>query len=505
MIETKSSKTKPFDTIGFGKLPPQDIEMEIAVLGAILINYGSIIDVRDKLESEFFYKEAHQHIYSIMCKLFDNSKPIDLLTVVNQLRTENLLEFVGGPSYIAKLTTRVASAVNIEYHAKIIKECFIKRNLITNAMQIIEFSYEKEELSEIIGVVENMIDSASKLAYSSREIKHVSKVLDDVEIDLQNRIDYFSKGKMPGITTGLKGLDKVTKGWQKGNLIIEAGRPGMGKTAVSLKHAISAAKAGDPVCIFSMEMSDIRLVDRLIIGLTGINPDNYREGNITNGERFLINKAKEILNSLPIYIDDNPVCTTNYVRNCCKRMKAKGQCSLIIIDYLQLTDVETGTNKQYNREQQITKVSRAYKVIAKELDVPLILLCQLSRAVENRGSKKPQLSDLRESGSIEQDADVVIFLYRPEYYGEEGYVIYDERGHFKHGVGYLVVAKQREGPLTDVPFSYNRSLTQLWDQDERDSNLPNSGQTIIVPLPINTTFENNQNNYNEENNSNLPY
>lgn len=472
-----------------GKLIPQDIEIEIAVLGALMIDSSAIIEINDKLKSEHFYKEAHQHIYSAICTLAHKNKAIDLLTVANQLKANNLLESIGGASYIASLTNRVASSANIYYHVEIIKACYVRRQVITSTNEIIKNAFENsEDLNNLLVLVENLLEDISKATYSNKEVQHVSSVLIEAEKDLHKRIDLHKIGKMPGITTGFKELDKKTKGWQKNNLIIEAARPGMGKTAMLLKHALSAAKTGVPVCIFSMEMNDIRLVDRILIGMTGINADNYREGNLTDSDLMVFQKAKEYLATLPIYIDDNPVCSTNYVRTVSKRLKAKDKCGMILIDYLQLTDVETGTNKQYNREQQITKVSRAYKVIAKELDVPLILLCQLSRAVETRGSKKPILSDLRESGSIEQDADVVIFLYRPEYYGEEGYTYTDERGNFLYGEGFLVIAKQREGPLCDVSFSYNRSLTQLWDWDDRDKHLPTSGQTIKVPLPVNTTF-----------------
>ncbi len=486
-----------------GRLTPQAVELEIAVLGALMITTDSIFEIKDRLKSEHFYKEAHQLIYSAICSLSEKNKAIDLLTVVNQLKSTKSLEFVGGPAYIASLTQRVASAAHIDYHAEIIIASYIRRQVINTSSNIIKNAYESgEELNSLLVLVENLLDDISKATYSNKEIQHVSSVLVEAEKDLNNRIDLHKVGKMSGITTGFKELDKKTKGWQKNNLIIEAARPGMGKTAVMLKHAISAAKSGESVCIFSMEMTDTRLVDRLLIGMSGINADNYREGNLTENDLILFQKAKEYLATLPIYIDDNPVCTTNYVRTVCKKLKAKGKCSMILVDYLQLTDVESGANKQYNREQQITKVSRDYKVIAKEIDVPLILLCQLSRAVETRGSKKPILSDLRESGSIEQDADVVIFLYRPEYYGEEGYTYTDERGNFLYGEGYLVIAKQREGPLCDVSFSYNRSLTQLWDWSDRDKHLPNSGQTIKVPLPVNNLFdtETSKNNFDD-----LPY
>lgn len=476
-----------------GKLTPQDVEIEIAVLGALMINSDAIFEINDKLKSEHFYKEAHQYIYSAISELSAKNKAVDLLTVINQLRANNLLEFVGGPSYVASLTNRVASSANIEYHVEIILACYIRRQVIKATSEIIKKAYENgEELDSILLLIENLLEDVSKATYSNKEVQHVSSVLVEAEKDLNKRIEFHKKGKMPGITTGFKELDNKTKGWQKNNLIIEAARPGMGKTAVMLKHALSAAKTGVHVCIFSMEMNDIRLVDRLLIGMTGIDADNYRGGNLAESDLIAFQKAKEYLSTLPIYIDDNPICTTNYVRTVSKRLKAKGKCGMILIDYLQLTDVETGTNKQYNREQQISKVSRAYKVIAKELDVPLILLCQLSRAVETRGSKKPILSDLRESGSIEQDADVVIFLYRPEYYKEEGYTYTDERGNFLYGEGFLVIAKQREGPLCDVSFSYNRSLTQLWDWDDRNQHLPNSGQTIKVPLPVNTLFSENK-------------
>lgn len=466
-MDEKRNNLKP-DTLDlFGKIAPQEIEVETAILGALLIDSRAIVEVADKLKTEYFYKHEHQQIYSAIYTLYSTGKSVDLLTVTKQLRTTKQLDTVGGAGYVASLTQKVASSHHVKDHTEIIKNAFIRRQVISTTYEINKRAYEDGvELEELMLTVELLLDNISNATYSGNEIKHVQNVLSDVDIELNRRIKLFKEGKMGGITTGLKKLDELTRGWQNGDLIIEAGRPGMGKTAVSLKHAISAAKAGYSVCFFSMEMKDVRLADRLLIGLSGINADNYRQGNLSENDLFLFQKAKEELAKYPIYIDASPVCSPNYIRAVCKRLKAKGKCDMIIADYLQLMDVETGSNKNSNREQQIARTSRACKLIAKELDIPFILLCQLSRKVEDRLSKKPGLSDLRESGAIEQDADVVLFLYRPEYYGEEGFVYNDENGNFIYGQGFINIAKQREGALMDVPFAYNRSLTQIWDFSE---------------------------------------
>lgn len=448
-----------------GRLTPQNVEMEQAVLGAILINSEAINEVIDEIKSEYFYKECHQFIYTAMCELVDAGSPIDLLTVVNQLRKNKALESAGGPSYIATLTHRIASSANIAYHCKDIKITYIKRKLIQQSIELTKDAYENDvDIDSLIFRADLMLDEATNVNYKSNEIKHISDIALDAEKETIQRFKNREDGINSCVPTGLKQLDsELCGGWRKTELVILAGRPGMGKTAATIKFAIAAAESGIPTAIFELEMSRVRLYDRILLSLTNVDSRRYKEGTLTDGEFNEIKKAREYISQLPIYIDDNPNCTVNYIRATSKKLKKKGQCEIVFIDYLQLIDVESGSNKNYNREQLIGGASRKLKLMAKEVDIPVIVDCQLSRAVQGRASKKPILSDLRESGAIEQDADIVIFQYRPEYYKEDGFVRTDECGRFLCGNGFLLIEKNREGGICEIPYAYNRTLTKMWD------------------------------------------
>ncbi len=427
-----------------GRVPPQAVEVEQAVIGSMLIEHGAATIALQMLKVDDFYQQSHQNIFQTLSRLYERDNPLDLLTVENELKDLNLLEAVGGPSYLSDLTRMVSSSANIEYHAQIITEKAIKRNLIKNCTEVITESYDSSsDAYDVLDDAEQRIfDLANQKSKSSA--KPVADVLKDTLAYLEDM-----RGKKYGITgvpSGLK-VDEITAGWQKGDLIIIAARPSMGKTAFVLTAARNAAMHHDEnlktnVAIFSLEMSNQSLVQRLLTMEARVRSDEARKGTL-NDEHFkdLIEAAGRLFAS-QIFIDDTPAITLMELRTKARRLKSEHDIGLIIIDYLQLMQGSTRENR--NREQEIASISRGLKSLAKELDVPVIALSQLSRAVEQRGGdKRPQLSDLRESGSIEQDADVVMFLYRPEYYG----ITTTAEGQSTAGIAEAIVGKQRNGPI----------------------------------------------------------
>tara|TARA_B100000989_G_C19524960_1_gene466248 strand:+ start:163 stop:1668 length:1506 start_codon:yes stop_codon:yes gene_type:complete len=427
-----------------GRVPPQAVEIEQAVIGSMLIEHGAATIALQMLKVEDFYQHSHQHIFQTLSRLYERDNPLDLLTVENELKDLNLLEAVGGPSYLSDLTRMVSSSANIEYHAQIITEKAIKRNLIKNCTEVITESYDSSsDAYDVLDDAEQRIfDLANQKSKSSA--KPVADVLKDTLAYLEDM-----RGKKYGITGIPSGLnvDEITAGWQKGDLVIIAARPSMGKTAFVLTAARNAALHHDEnlktnVAIFSLEMSNQSLVQRLLTMEARVRSDEARKGTL-NDEHFkdLIEAAGRLFAS-QIFIDDTPAITLMELRAKARRLKSEHDIGLIIIDYLQLMQGSTRENR--NREQEIASISRGLKSLAKELDVPVIALSQLSRAVEQRGGdKRPQLSDLRESGSIEQDADVVMFLYRPEYYG----ITTTAEGQSTSGMAEVIVGKQRNGPV----------------------------------------------------------
>lgn len=451
-----------------GKLPPQAPDFERAILGALLLEGDALNTVITILSQESFYEPKNQIIYGSILTLHKQNEPIDLLTVVQQLKKEGTLDEVGGVLYISELTETVGSASHIEYHALIVQQKAISRQVITATTKINNMAYmEGIDVDDLIQFADKTITEIMEKAYSSGTMKHVKSVLDEVETDFKKRIKRREEGLATGVTTGLVDLDnRLGGGWQNQTLNIIASRPGMGKTALMLHLAKAAARSGTPVCIYSMEMSDVSLTNRLVIGEAykskeqQIRYDRFRLGQCNDEEWKLFEEAKERLEQLPIYIDDNPVVTPMYIRTHSNLMKKRGQCGLVLIDYLQLTDMSTENSRYRNREQEVSQTTRQFKISSKQCDVPFVLLSQLNRAVESRDSKKPQLADLRESGAIEQDADTVSFIYRPAYYK------IDDLGDGKstENMGFIIIAKQREGESNvDVPFSHNDSLTRIFD------------------------------------------
>jgi replicative DNA helicase len=450
------------DKLITGRIQPQAVELEEAILGAIMIDKDAMPSVIEILRKESFYLPKHQKMYALMQDLFSKSQAIDLLTVHESLRKSGELENVGGVSYLVELSNKVASAANIEFHARIIAQKFIQRELIRVSTEVIKNSFE-----DAMDVLE-ILDEAEKGLYNitDQNLNTGYETLASLVVKAQKEIEAISqKGSdITGVSTGFTELDKITNGWQKSDLIIVAARPGMGKTAFTLSMAKNAASAGKAVAVFSLEMASVQLVQRLISAEAEINSSKLRNGQLDPPEWTKLHNAVTKLASVPIYIDDTPAINIFELRAKCRRLKQNCNIEMIIIDYLQLM---TGSpnDKKGNREQEISSISRALKGLAKELSVPVIALSQLSRAVESRGGeKRPMLSDLRESGAIEQDADIVTFIYRPGYYGiEEG-----GDTNIPQDLTEIIIAKHRNGGLGTVNLKFIGEFVKF-ENMERDA------------------------------------
>lgn len=467
-----------------GKIPPQARDLEEAVLGALMIDKNVLGDVIDVLKADTFYVEAHGLIYKAIAKLFEKSKPVDILTVMEQLKQNGDLEAVGGVQYLSELTNRVASSAHSEYHARIIVQKFVQRELIRVSNEIIKDAFE--DTTDVF----DLLDSAEKNLFKITDQnlrgdnKDMGQLVAKAIIEIGEIRD--SDGTTTGIPSGYTELDRITGGWQRTDLLVIAGRPGMGKTAFILGMARNAAiDHNKPVAIFSLEMGAIQLTKRLISSECEIEGEKIKTGTLKDHEWAELNKKVERLAAAPIYVIDTPAINIFELRAQCRRLKSAYNIDMVIIDYLQLMSGTT-ENKGATREQEISNISRSLKSLAKELDIPVIALSQLSRAVETRGGdKKPQLSDLRESGAIEQDADMVMFLYRPEYY--EKYE--DEEGNSTKGVAEVIIAKHRNGPTGKVKLRWINELAKYdnlssFDSyyDTKGSVSTNSEQQRVVTL-----------------------
>ena len=444
-----------------GKIPPQALDLEEAVLGAMMIDKKGIDDVIDILHSDAFYKEAHKEIYAAIYTLFQNSEPTDLLTVSNQLKKEGKLDFVGGDFYLIGLTQKVASSAHIEFHARIIIQKYIQRKLISISSEIIENAYD--ETSDVFDLLD---DAESKLfEVTQGNLKKSSESAKDLVKQAVNKIQEIgNQDGMSGLETGFTKLDALTSGWQPSDLIIIAARPGMGKTAFVISMSKNMAiDFGHPVALFSLEMSSVQLITRMISSETGLTSEKLRKGNLEAHEWEQLNVKVKNLTDAPIFIDDTPSLSIFDLRAKARRLASQHGIKIIVIDYLQL--MTAGGAAGGNREQEISMISRNLKALAKELNIPVIALSQLSRAVETRGgSKRPLLSDLRESGAIEQDADIVSFIFRPEYYG---LTEWDDDDHSPcEGQGEFIVAKHRNGGMDNIRLKFTGHLAKFSDLEE---------------------------------------
>jgi replicative DNA helicase len=460
----QSRKTKPefspvnIDTI-YGKIPPQAIEVEEAVLGALMLGENEIYKISGILSEESFYKEEHQIIFRAIIALSDAGKKIDLLTVTVKLKDDGNLEKIGGPAYITQLTRRVASAAHIEQHARVIAEKYFSREVIRRFTSLISKAYD-DNIDELETEYSQATQAIDDLLAGKSGMKHISSILDETRTDLEERQKKALSGEIQGINTGLTDMNELNNGWQKGELIIIAARPSMGKTAVALNlFTKSAALKGRNVCVFSLEMENIKLSKRLILSYGGIVRYNFERGTMTQGDWTAYNKADRELRQLPIFIDDTAGVDVRHISSVIRTKVRKDQCDLVIIDYLQLVETpQTYGNK--NREREVAEISRGLKKAAKAAGVPIILLAQLNRQIENREDKTPRLADLRESGAIEQDADMVIFPWRPAYYEPDAM---DENGNSMQNVMMFEIAKNRDGKIGSIYSKHNDDLTQFFD------------------------------------------
>ena len=451
----------------FGKIPPQARELEEAILGAIMLEKSAFDTAVEILKPECFYQESHQRIFNAMQSLANKGLPIDLLTVVEELKFTGDLEFVGGPYYVTKLTNSVVSSANIDAHSRIVVQKFIQRELIRISGEIIGDAYE-----DSVDVFD-MLDSAEDKLFqiTNNHLKRNFDSIDSVIVKTINKIEEMRNRQedITGVPTGFPSLDKVTYGWQATDLIILAARPSVGKTAFALNLARSAALSPTKptaVGFFSLEMSSSQLVQRILSAESEIWLEKIARGKLEENEmKQLYKKGIERLSKAPIYIDDSAALNIFELRAKCRRLKNKHNVGLIIIDYLQLMSGSADRNS--NREQEISKISRDLKSLAKELQVPIIALSQLSREVEKRkeGNKMPQLSDLRESGAIEQDADMVMFLYRPEYYE----INQNEFEENNKGETHVKIAKHRNGSLETIKLRAQLHIQKFVEDESDDS------------------------------------
>ena len=437
------------------QLIPQNIEAEEAVIGAILVNPTVITKVVEFITPESFYKPAHRYVYEAMLQLFNQNERIDIVSVSDILNFNSKLEMIGGRAFINDLSFKTITTSNIEYYAKIVQEKAVKRALINAGSEIVSFGYDLNPTDDSLNNAEKLIfEIASKKA--TKDMSHVK----DLVLTSYEKIEYRynHKDEMTGVPTGFYEFDNMTTGLQKSDLIVLAARPSMGKTALALNIAQNVAiKAKIPVAIFSLEMSKEQLVQRMLCSEAEVDSQRMRTGNMQRKDWDKLANAMSEISEAPIYIDDTAGCTLTDIRAKCRRLAMEEKnLGLVLIDYLQLME---GVGKE-DRIQQISAISRGLKGLARELDVPVIALSQLSRAVEQRKDRRPMLSDLRESGAIEQDADIVMFIYRDDYYNrEEGEEAPKATG--KEGKSEIIIAKHRNGAVGSFELLFQGSITKF--------------------------------------------
>lgn len=442
----------------FDRIPPQNLEAEQAVLGSILLQSEALITAMERVQTEDFYDKAHQMIYEAMIELGESGQPIDLVTLTSKIQDKGQLEDIGGVSYLAKLAHGVPTAANVDYYAQIIEEKAMLRRLIRTATQIVSEGYSNGE------------DVAGMLSDAERKIMEISNgrsgsgfiAIRDVVMEVFDRVEMLhqNRGNTTGIPSGFVDLDKMTAGFQRNDLIIVAARPSVGKTAFALNIAQNVAvRAKETVAIFSLEMSAAQLVQRMICAEANLDANVMRTGEFKGDDDWAkLTMGIAALSEAEIYIDDTPGVTVADIRAKCRRLKAEKGLGMIVIDYLQLIHGRGKAGE--NRQQEVSEISRTLKQIARELEVPVIALSQLSRGVEQRQDKRPMMSDLRESGSIEQDADIVAFLYRDDYYNQETE---------KKNIIEIIIAKQRNGPVGTVELVFLKNYNKFANYERAHS------------------------------------
>ncbi len=441
-------------------LNPHDDDLESVILGACLTETTAMVLVGDKLSPEMFYETKFGEIYSALLSMYHSGKAIDLVTVRAELASRGKLEAVGGAYELVRLAGRVASSAHLEYHALILRQMYIRREMIAGLHTLLASAADESvDLSDALADLHRLAGHLESGAVSNNCLRDMERLMQDTLEQMDKRVENNRNG-ITGIPTGLRELDRLTAGWQQGDLNIIAARPSVGKTAFALHLALAAGRAGKHVLVNSLEMQGERLGDRwLCAQAANVDAGHLKTGLLDAGERQQALEAARLLSALPVYVDDNPKMSMDHIRSSALLQKSKGRCDLLIIDYLQLCEMKSG-QKNRNREQEVAEASRKAKLIAKELDIPVILLCQLNRECEMRADKRPALSDLRESGAIEQDADVVMLLYRPALYG----LTSERRSKFpSEGLGMVILAKHRNGETGDVYFGHNPAMTKIGD------------------------------------------
>ncbi len=468
----RGNRQQPIDN-NYAHLQPQALEVERAVLGALLIDKDAYAVICEMLYPESFYEPRNQYIYTAIRDLAMEEKPIDVLTVTEQLARNGKLEEVGGPAYIAEISSRVASSAHIDYHARIVAQKFLARQLIQFASDI-----ETKAFDETIDVDDLMQHAEGSLFELSQ--KNMKKDYTQVDPVIKNAMDIITKAAantdgLTGVPTGYNKLDDITSGWQASDLIIIAGRPAMGKTSFALSLAKNiAADYKVPTAFFSLEMSNVQLVNRLISNVCEIQGSHIQSGQLQRDEWDRLDKRINNLYGAPLYVDDTPGLSVFELRTKARRLVREHGVKIIMIDYLQL--MNANGMRFSSRQEEVSTISRSLKGLAKELDIPILALSQLNRGVESRegaDGKRPQLSDLRESGAIEQDADMVLFVHRPEYY----HIYQDDNGRDLHGMAQIIIAKHRKGATGDVLLTFRGEFTRF--ENPEDSRLNNGAPTPL--------------------------
>lgn len=444
---------------------PNAPEAEQALVGSLLSPGGNKVfdSISSDLSKEMFYDNRYAIMYEAISSLLHIGKPCDIISVMNEIRSRGKIEEVS-PYFITETSNHGYDSYHAVEHALMVKQKYLQRKAIELSHILLQQAYDDtEDIGDVLFSAGNRIEQMQNDLIGKNEAQSFKDIAASAIKNIEKKIELFASGKQTGITTGLQDLNNRTSGWQGGDLIVVAARPAMGKTAVSLHFAKSAAKQGVPVVMFSLEMDSNSLFERLIASECNVNPEQLRSGNINKEELQDIDRAGGTLYNLPISIDDNASIGMGYIRSVCRLLHRQSKCGMVIIDYLQL--IAEGSSSNRNREQEVSRMSREAKVIAKELNVPVILLSQLNRDVDKRPDKKPILADLRESGAIEQDADMVIFVHRPQYYG---IVIKDSSGREIDNYGELIIAKHRNGATGMVKFKHNGKLVKIFDYDAKN-------------------------------------
>ncbi|WP_188066669.1 replicative DNA helicase [Brevibacillus brevis] len=445
------------------RIPPQNVDAEQSVLGAIFLAKDALETASEILQPDDFYKTAHQRIFAAMVDLYDKGEPVDIVTVTAELQDKKLLDEVGGVTYLTELSSAVPTAANIEYYANIVLEKSGLRRIIKAATKIATDGYDADSSQELLAVAEQRFSELNERGNRGNDFAPIRNIL----VEAYDQIYLLSTRKtdITGVPSGYRDLDELTGGFQKSDLIILAARPSVGKTALGLNVAQNVAHAGEPVAVFSLEMAASQLVQRMICAEGLIDAQKLKVGGLEEDDWEKLTKAIGLLGNAPIYIDDTPGVTVHDIRTKCRKLKKQKGLGLILIDYLQLIY----SKSKANRQEQVSEISKALKNLARELEVPVIALSQLSRSVEQRQDKRPMLSDIRESGSIEQDADIVAFLYRDDYYNKESE---------QKNIVEVNIAKHRNGPTGTVELAFLKEFNKFVDLTPRQLSIADVPQEV---------------------------